>query len=151
MITKILSLRFVQKYQSQLLLMITITPFLLSFLLERIMLLIPCSLCITERWLHFAIFLTSMVLIKKPSKTIFTIQIFIVTASLFLTIYHAGVESNIFASDCQNITINFLKSINTDCSIPKFFLGIKLTFWNILYLMFEYFAFFLYYRLTIKK
>lgn len=151
MLSKIFNNNFIKKNKNILIILITILPFLMSFFLEYALLLIPCVLCIFERWIHFFIAIFTIIAIKAKNEKFLSIPILLIISSFLLTFYHIGVEEHFFESSCQDLSINFLNEISKNCSIPKFFLNIRLTFWNIVYLCFEIFTFFLYYFLTIKK
>ncbi len=113
-----------------------ILPFLLSFLLENFLNLTPCILCITERWMHFATFFTYILLLYPLRHKNFGVAV-VIAANLLTTIYHLGVENHIFVQSCGTFSIENIHNINTDCSIPQYFLDIKMTIWNIIYCLIE--------------
>ncbi|QED23632.1 disulfide bond formation protein B [Candidatus Deianiraea vastatrix] len=135
-----------------LVLLIFIAPFATSFILEHFLSLIPCILCIAERWMHFISFLFAGLFIRySGGKYSLLVVLMCIGINFGVTVYHIGVEYGIFESSCDDFSIENIYSVSVKCSIAKYFLGVKLTFWNILYCIFEFFTIFLYKSLTIKK
>lgn len=134
-------------------------PFFTSFILENFMNLIPCILCFTERWIHFLSGILSLMTVffygknNIFGKKILFSLLLVLVANLLLTRYHIGVEYGEFSSECNNFKITNFFKIKEDCSIAKYFLGVKLTFWNVLYVTFEILVLmlFLKIKLTIKN
>lgn len=120
-------------------------PFIMSFILENFAELIPCILCVIERWMHFGIFF-AYVIFSYNHGVRYRPMLFLIGINLLLTFYHLGVEAHIFAQDCDTLGVN---NISADCSIPKYFLGVKMTIWNLVYSCFEIFT--LYFVYPVKK
>jgi len=140
-----------QKYLSILFLIITVCPFITSFILEYFLQLIPCVLCLIERWIHFSVFILAFLYILYKKNWFFDIVFFGIIVNILTTIYHIGIELHIFESSCDSFKIINIDKISSSCAIPQYFITIKLTFWNIFYCVIEIFTIFLYKFLTIKK
>ena len=106
-----------------------------SFFLEFFLNLIPCKLCLYQRYLWLFLLLACIINLKQSSKSRY-IEI-IITITLFaiitLSFYHSGIEFGFFNNiiSCtseNNETVNSIEELdflirntkNMDCAFPKF-------------------------------
>jgi disulfide bond formation protein DsbB len=120
-----------------------------AFYFEYVVKLVPCELCLKERWAWYAaIPLTAIVLVSRPSDrkgwlTLGFAALFL--ASLGLAIYHVGVEQHVFPSPAactspslkglsvEELTKQLLATPVVRCDDIQWSLfGISLAGWNAL-------------------
>ena len=108
---------------------------LFSFFLELFLNLIPCKLCLYQRYLWFFLLLACILNIIQSSKSKYFEIIIISTlcAIVTLSFYHSGIEFGLFNNiiSCiseDNETANSIEELdflirntkNMDCAFPKF-------------------------------
>ena len=108
---------------------------LFSYFLEFFLNLIPCKLCLFQRYLWLFLLLACMLNIKQRSKGKYFEIIIIITlcAIITLSFYHSGIEFGFFNNiiSCiseDNETANSIEELdslirnkkNIDCAFPKF-------------------------------
>ena len=108
---------------------------LFSFFLEFFLNLIPCKLCLYQRYLWLFLLLVCILNIKQSSKSKSFEIIIIITlcAIITLSFYHSGIEfgffNNIISCTSENYeTVNSIEELdflirntkNMDCAFPKF-------------------------------
>ncbi len=121
----------------------------LAYFVENILRLIPCPLCIYQRFPYLFILKTSLIsiIIKKMSKyTLFFIVLNLLGACI-LAGYHSGVERGVFRSSAlcstlihipEHLSIQDIKEIFYDQPIATCtkaavkLLGVSMTEWNLL-------------------
>ena len=130
-------------------LFISILVLLIVYYLEFFQGITPCQLCIYQRLPYFIIILLaiSFLLIKNKSlkKITFLFYILIFTSSLIMSVYHFGIEKNLWnaLTDCETNVKSFSNTdslkeylLNKDyvsCENVSFkFLGISLAGYNII-------------------
>jgi len=120
---------------NKILAIIVFASVLFSFFLEFFLNLIPCKLCLYQRYLWLFLLLACIINLKQSSKSRY-IEI-IITITLFaiitLSFYHSGIEFGFFNNiiSCtseNNETVNSIEELdflirntkNMDCAFPKF-------------------------------
>ena len=108
---------------------------LFSFFLEFFLNLIPCKLCLYQRYLWLFLLLACIINLKQSSKSRYIETIIIITlcAIITLSFYHSGIEFGFFNNiiSCtseNNETANSIEELdflirnvkNIDCAFPKF-------------------------------
>ena len=106
-----------------------------SFFLEFFLNLIPCKLCLYQRYLWLFLLLACIINLKQSSKSRYIETIIIITlcAIITLSFYHSGIEFGFFNNiiSCtseNNETANSIEELdflirntkNMDCAFPKF-------------------------------
>ena len=114
---------------------IVATSVLFSFFLEFFLNLIPCKLCLYQRYLWLFLLLACILNIKESSKSKYIEIIITITlcAIISLSFYHSGIEFGFFNNiiSCvseNNKTANSIEELdflirntkNLDCAFPKF-------------------------------
>ena len=114
---------------------IVFASILFSFFLEFTLNLIPCRLCLYQRYLWVFLLLACILNIKKKSQSKYVeiIIIFTLCSIISLSFYHSGIEFGFFNNiiSCipdNNKTGNSIEELdflirntkNMDCSYPKF-------------------------------
>ena len=114
---------------------IVFTSVLFSFFLEFFLNLIPCKLCLYQRYLWLFLLLACIINLKQSSKSRYIEMIITITlcAIITLSFYHSGIEfgffNNIISCISQdNETANSIEELdflirntkNMDCAFPKF-------------------------------
>ena len=120
---------------NKILAIIVFASVLFSFFLEFFLNLIPCKLCLYQRYLWLFLLLACIINLKQSSKSRY-IEI-IITITLFaiitLSFYHSGIEFGFFNNiiSCtseNNEMVNSIEELdflirntkNMDCAFPKF-------------------------------
>ena len=108
---------------------------LFSFFLEFFLNLIPCKLCLYQRYLWLFLLLACIINLKQSSKSRYIEMIITITlcAIITLSFYHSGIEFGFFNNiiSCtseNNETANSIEELdflirnvkNMDCAFPKF-------------------------------
>ena len=108
---------------------------LVSFFLEFFLNLIPCKLCLYQRYLWLFLLLACIINLKQSSKSRYIEIIITITlcAIITLSFYHSGIEfgffNNIISCTSENKeTANSIEELdflirntkNMDCAFPKF-------------------------------
>ena len=108
---------------------------LFSFFLEFFLNLIPCKLCLYQRYLWLFLLLVCILNIKQSSKNNYFEMIITITLCgiIILSFYHSGIELGFFNNiiSCiseNNETANSIEELdflirntkNVDCAFPKF-------------------------------
>ena len=108
---------------------------LFSFFLEFFLNLIPCKLCLYQRYLWLFLLLACIINLKQSSKSRYIEIIITITlcAIITLSFYHSGIEFGFFNNiiSCtseNNETANSIEELdflirntkNMDCAFPKF-------------------------------
>ena len=106
-----------------------------SFFLEFFLNLIPCKLCLYQRYLWLFLLLACIINLKQSSKSRYIEIIITITlcAIITLSFYHSGIEFGFFNNiiSCtseNNKTVNSIEELdflirntkNMDCAFPKF-------------------------------
>ena len=128
-----------------LVLLLSLITLFSAYYIEYVMGIKPCKLCLYQRYPYFMlIFLSIIGLIFFQNKNILYLVILTFTVSLILSIYHTGIENNIFpeftgcTSDNINIyhkeiLLNSLNNIDPSCKDVTFrIFGLSLATINIL-------------------
>ncbi len=120
---------------NKILAIIVFVSVLFSFFLEFFLDLIPCKLCLYQRYLWLLLLLACVLNIKQSSKSkyIEIIITIILCAIITLSFYHSGIEFGFFNNiiSCtseNNETANSIEELdflirntkNMDCAFPKF-------------------------------
>ena len=120
---------------NKILAIIVFASVLFSFFLEFFLNLIPCKLCLYQRYLWLFLLIICIFNIKQSSKSKYFEIIIIITlcAIITLSFYHSGIEfgffNNIISCISQNNeTANSIEELdflirntkNMDCAFPKF-------------------------------
>ena len=120
---------------NKILAIIVFTSVLFSFFLEFFLNLIPCKLCLYQRYLWLFLLLACIINLKQSSKSRYIETIIIITlcAIITLSFYHSGIEFGFFnniisCSSENNETVNSIEELdflirntkNMDCAFPKF-------------------------------
>ena len=120
---------------NKILAIIVFASVLFSFFLEFFLNLIPCKLCLYQRYLWSFLLLACILNIKKSSKSKYIEIIITITlcAIITLSFYHSGIEFGFFNNiiSCtseNNETVNSMEELdflirntkNMDCAFPKF-------------------------------
>ena len=120
---------------NKILAIIVFASVLFSFFLEFFLNLIPCKLCLYQRYLWLFLLLACIINLKQSSKSryIETIITIILCAIITLSFYHSGIEFGFFNNiiSCtseNNETANSIEELdflirntkNMDCAFPKF-------------------------------
>ena len=120
---------------NKILAIIVFASVLFSFFLEFFLNLIPCKLCLYQRYLWLFLLLACIINLKQSSKSRYIETIIIITlcAIITLSFYHSGIEFGFFNNiiSCtseNNETVNSIEELdflirntkNMDCAFPKF-------------------------------
>ena len=120
---------------NKILVIIVFTSVLFSFFLEFFLNLIPCKLCLYQRYLWLFLLLACIINLKQSSKSRYIEIIITITlcAIITLSFYHSGIEFGFFNNiiSCtseNNETVNSIEELdvlirntkNMDCAFPKF-------------------------------
>ena len=120
---------------NKILAIIVFASVLFSFFLEFFLNLIPCKLCLYQRYLWLFLLLACIINLKQSSKSRYIETIIIITlcAIITLSFYHSGIEfgffNNIISCTSENKeTANSIEELdflirntkNMDCAFPKF-------------------------------
>ena len=120
---------------NKILAIIVFASVLFSFFLEFFLNLIPCKLCLYQRYLWLFLLLACIINLKQSSKSRYIEMIITITlcAIMTLSFYHSGIEFGFFNNiiSCtseNNETVNSIEELdflirntkNMDCAFPKF-------------------------------
>ena len=120
---------------NKILAIIVFASVLFSFFLEFFLNLIPCKLCLYQRYLWLFLLLACIINLKQSSKSRYIEMIITITlcAIITLSFYHSGIEFGFFNNiiSCtseNNETFNSIEELdflirstkNMDCAFPKF-------------------------------
>ena len=120
---------------NKILAIIVFASVLFSFFLEFFLNLIPCKLCLYQRYLWLFLLLACIINLKQSSKSRYIEKIITITlcAIITLSFYHSGIEFGFFNNiiSCtseNNETANSIEELdflirnteNMDCAFPKF-------------------------------
>ena len=120
---------------NKILAIIVFASVLFSFFLEFFLNLIPCKLCLYQRYLWLFLLLACIINLKQSSKSRYIEIIITITlcAIITLSFYHSGIEFGFFNNiiSCvseNNKTANSIEELdflirntkNLDCAFPKF-------------------------------
>lgn len=120
---------------NKILAIIVFASVLFSFFLEFFLNLIPCKLCLYQRYLWLFLLLACIINLKQSSKSRYIETIIIITLCVIITLsfYHSGIEFGFFNNiiSCtseNNETVNSIEELdflirntkNMDCAFPKF-------------------------------
>ena len=120
---------------NKILAIIVFASVLFSFFLEFFLNLIPCKLCLYQRYLWLFLLLACIINLKQSSKSRYIEMIITITlcAIITLSFYHSGIEfgffNNIISCTSENKeTANSIEELdflirntkNMDCAFPKF-------------------------------
>ena len=120
---------------NKILAIIVFASVLFSFFLEFFLNLIPCKLCLYQRYLWLFLLLACIINLKQSSKSRYIEMIITITlcAIITLSFYHSGIEFGFFNNiiSCtseNNKTANSIEELdflirntkNMDCAFPKF-------------------------------
>ena len=120
---------------NKILAIIVFSSVLFSFFLEFFLNLIPCKLCLYQRYLWLFLLLACIINLKQSSKSRYIEIIITITlcAIITLSFYHSGIEFGFFNNiiSCtseNNETVNSIEELdflirntkNMDCAFPKF-------------------------------
>ena len=109
-------MKILKKYWAKILLTLSVATILIALIAEYIFKIIPCEMCIYQRYPYYFIILFSLayIIVKKISGIWYYRIIFIsLLIGLFLSLWHVGVEQKILSglSGCSN-KINALESLS---------------------------------------
>ena len=122
-------------YFNKILAGIVLASVLLSFFLEYSANLVPCKLCLYQRyvWLFLLLLCFLNILLNNNKKFIEIIILFTLAIIMSLSFYHSGIELNLFKNiiSCSSDSSNIINSIeeldyiikntqNINCAFPKF-------------------------------
>ena len=122
-------------YFNKILAGIVLASVLLSFFLEYAANLIPCKLCLYQRyiWLLLLLLCSLNILLNNNKKFIEIIILFTLAIIISLSFYHSGIELNLFKNiiSCSSDSSDIVNSIeeleyiikntqNINCAFPKF-------------------------------
>ncbi len=120
---------------NKILAIIVFASVLFSFFLEFFLNLIPCKLCLYQRYLWLFLLLACIINLKQSSKSRYIEIIITITlcAIITLSFYHSGIEFGFFNNiiSCtseNNEKVNSIEELdflirntkNMDCAFPKF-------------------------------
>ena len=120
---------------NKILAIIVFASVLFSFFLEFFLNIIPCKLCLYQRYLWLFLLLACIINLKQSSKSRYIEKIITITlcAIITLSFYHSGIEFGFFNNiiSCtseNNETVNSIEELdflirntkNMDCAFPKF-------------------------------
>ena len=120
---------------NKILAIIVFTSVLFSFFLEFFLNLIPCKLCLYQRYLWLFLLLACILNLKQSRESRYIEIIITITlyAIITLSFYHSGIEFGFFNNiiSCtseNNETVNSIEELdflirntkNMDCAFPKF-------------------------------
>jgi len=120
---------------NKILAIIVFASVLFSFFLEFFLNLIPCKLCLYQRYLWLFLLLACIINLKQSSKSRYIEIIITITlcAIITLSFYHSGIEFGFFNNiiSCtseNNEMVNSIEELdflirntkNMDCAFPKF-------------------------------
>ena len=120
---------------NKILAIIVFASVLFSFFLEFFLNLIPCKLCLYQRYLWLFLLLACIINLKQSSKSRYIEMIITITlcAIITLSFYHSGIEFGFFNNiiSCtseNNEMVNSIEELdflirntkNMDCAFPKF-------------------------------
>ena len=120
---------------NKILVIIVFASVLFSFFLEFFLNLVPCKLCLYQRYLWLFLLLACIINLKQSSKSRYIEIIITITlcAIITLSFYHSGIEFGFFNNiiSCtseNNETVNSIEELdflirntkNMDCAFPKF-------------------------------
>ena len=120
---------------NKILAIIVFASVLFSFFLEFFLNLVPCKLCLYQRYLWLFLLLACIINLKQSSKSRYIEMIITITlcAIITLSFYHSGIEFGFFNNiiSCtseNNETVNSIEELdflirntkNMDCAFPKF-------------------------------
>ena len=127
---------FLEKYFfNKILASVVLASVLFSFFLEYAANLVPCKLCLYQRyaWISLLLFCALNVLLNNKKKYIEIIILFILAIIISLSFYHSGIELNLFQNiiSCSSDNNDIVHSIeeldyiikntqNINCAFPKF-------------------------------
>ena len=122
-------------YFNKILAGIVLASVLLSFFLEYTANLVPCKLCLYQRyvWLFLLLLCFLNILLNNNKKFIEIIILFTLAIIISLSFYHSGIELNLFKNiiSCSSDNSDIVNSIeeldyiikntqNINCAFPKF-------------------------------
>ena len=122
-------------YFNKILAGIVLASVLLSFFLEYTANLVPCKLCLYQRyvWLFLLLLCFLNILLNNNKKFIEIIILFTLAIIISLSFYHSGIELNLFKNiiSCSSDSSDIVNSIeeleyiirntqNINCAFPKF-------------------------------
>lgn len=122
-------------YFNKILAGIVLASVLLSFFLEYAANLIPCKLCLYQRyiWLLLLLLCSLNILLNNNKKFIEIMILFTLAIIVSLSFYHSGIELSLFKNiiSCSSDSSNIVNSIeeleyiikntqNINCAFPKF-------------------------------
>ena len=120
---------------NKILAIIVFASVLFSFFLEFFLNLIPCKLCLYQRYLWLFLLLACIINLKQSSKSRYIEIIITITlcAIITLSFYHSGIEFGFFnniisCTSANNEKVNSIEELdflirntkNMDCAFPKF-------------------------------
>lgn len=117
-----------------------------AFIAQYVLGIIPCNLCLYERYVYAALLCISCLFIIRPYKIYFSIALGIIAAGIILGGFHLGVEWHLWQApeSCGALSTShnsfedfqaaFMKKPVTRCDIVGWvILGISATVWNFLF------------------
>ena len=122
-------------YFNKILAGIVLASVLLSFFLEYTANLVPCKLCLYQRyvWLFLLLLCFLNILLNNNKKFIEIIILFTLAIIISLSFYHSGIELNLFKNiiSCSSDSSDIVNSIeeleyiikntqNINCAFPRF-------------------------------
>ena len=129
---------------------ISFTMILFALISEHVFGLIPCSLCLTQRYPHIFVSFTSVWLIffRTHNFLMYPINTLVMALSILLASYHAGVEQGVFQGlqSCSSSGLSFVHDksaetllqdiLNTSvvrCNeVTWSFMGLSMATWNLI-------------------
>ena len=129
---------------------ISLTMILFALISEHVFGLVPCSLCLTQRYPHIFVFFTSVWLMffRTHKFFMYPINTLVMALSIFLASYHAGVEQGIFqgpqSCSSSNLSLvsdksaeallqDILKTSVVRCNdVTWYFMSLSMATWNLI-------------------
>ena len=129
---------------------ISFTMILFALISEHIFGLVPCSLCLIQRYPHIFVFFTALWLIffKTHNFFIYPLNTLMMALSATLAFYHVGVEQGVFQGpqSCSSSNLSLVSEKNAEAllqdilntplvrcnDVTWYFIGLSMATWNLI-------------------
>ena len=129
---------------------ISFTMILFALISEHVFGLVPCSLCLTQRYPHIFVSFTSVWLIffRTHNFFMYPINTLVMALSIFLAAYHAGVEQGVFQGpqSCSSSSLSLVHDKSAEALLQDIlkmpvvrcnevtwsFMGLSMANWNLI-------------------
>ena len=129
---------------------ISFTMILFALISEHVFGLVPCSLCLTQRYPHIFVSFTSVWLIffRTHNFFMYPINTLVMVLSIFLAFYHAGVEQGVFQGpqSCSSSSLSLVHDKSAEALLQDIlntplvrcnevtwsFMGLSMATWNLI-------------------